>query len=239
MPFKEQAEALDASEVSLAGDSWAAKSSELDADIVQAIKSLAVELESQRALIGSHRIETANSDLSNVSESDIVRRLVDNPASIRNGTMLQIRNALIEPLTRDTLVFDGGPDLYYAWMSISQQNTGTSGYIGATSALNTHNAEGVIAKTTRAINTETKTAISLTPGVYTLDLVADAVGDGVITLEREVSAGNYAEIGRTYTTAYDVHLVFRVLTQDTILIKTSANTAITSGRISLVKLQAV
>ena len=34
MPFKEQAEALDASEVSLAGDSWAAKSSELDADIV-------------------------------------------------------------------------------------------------------------------------------------------------------------------------------------------------------------
>ena len=51
--------------------------------------------------------------------------------------------------------------------------------------------------------------------------------------------GNYAEIGRTYTTAYDVHLVFRVLTQDTILIKTSANTAITSGRISLVKLQAV
>ena len=115
MAFKEEADNLDASPVALMGDAWAADVSNLSAEIVQAIKSVAAEVEAVDARVTANRLETANADLSNVSPSDLTRNALDNPASLRDGTMVQVLNGKFEPLVRDTLIFPGGPDLYYSW----------------------------------------------------------------------------------------------------------------------------
>ena len=144
MTYRKQADDLDASGIAITGDGWGPKVASLNADIVAAIKAIANAIDSQNTLIANNRTETANFDLSNVSESDIVRRLVDNPASIRNGTMVQLINGLFEPLVSDTLIFSGGPDLFYTWATIPAHDTGLDSYIGDVETLNTDNAVGII-----------------------------------------------------------------------------------------------
>ena len=103
MAFRDDLEALSTTDIAITGDGWGPKVSALMAKLLPALQEMARAVESNKTEIDNNEISAASSDLSNVSESDIVRRVLNNPASIANGTLLQVRDGLIEPLAQDTL----------------------------------------------------------------------------------------------------------------------------------------
>ena len=107
MAFKDDLEALSTTDIALTGDGWGPKVSELLTKLLPALQEMATAVESNKTEIDNNAITAASSDLSNVNESDIVRRVLNNPASIANGTLLQVRDGLIEPLAQSSLDFPG------------------------------------------------------------------------------------------------------------------------------------
>ena len=103
MAFREDLEALSTNDIDLTGDGWGPKVSALLAKLLPAPQEMARAVEQNKAEIDTNATAAAESDLSNVSESDLVRRILNNPASLPNGTLLQVRDGLIEPLAQDTL----------------------------------------------------------------------------------------------------------------------------------------
>ena len=81
MAFREDLEALSTTDIDLTGDGWGPKVSALLAKLLPALQEMARNVESNKAEIDTNATAAAESDLSNVSESDLVRRILNNPAS--------------------------------------------------------------------------------------------------------------------------------------------------------------
>ena len=107
MAYKHDIDALTTADIALTGDGWAGRVSALLTALVPALQALAQAVDDSKTEIDSNNTAAAQSDLSNVSESDLVRRVLNNPGSLANGTLLQVRDGLIEPLAQSSLETSG------------------------------------------------------------------------------------------------------------------------------------
>lgn len=107
MTYKTDIDALDPSTIAQSGDSWSARVASYITAQDAALKAMAQVVEAQGQMIEANKTAAANADMSNVSESDIMRRLFDNPAAIQDGTIAQIRGGLFEPLAQSSLPAGG------------------------------------------------------------------------------------------------------------------------------------
>ena len=107
MAFREDLDNLSTDDIQQPGDSWAAKVVALLTSQLTSTQEMARQVETNEAEIEANAVTAAASDLSNVSPSDLARNMLPNPASLPNGTLLQVIDGNIEPLAQSSLDFPG------------------------------------------------------------------------------------------------------------------------------------